>query len=68
MQELEGETIRELVLGRLKRLKEWLKPNPADTTLIKSLKMIYKAAAVLVLIAFSPVILIILLFVFFAAL
>lgn len=68
MQELEGESIREMLVKRLNQLKEWLKPDAKDSTLVTSLKMIYKAVAVLILIAFSPVILIILLFVFFAAL
>jgi hypothetical protein len=68
MQELEGESIREMLVKRLNQLKEWLKPDAEDSTIVTSLKMIYKAVAVLILIAFSPVILIILLFVFFAAL
>jgi hypothetical protein len=68
MQELEGESIREMLVKRLNQLKEWLKPDAEDSTTVTSLKMIYKALAVLILIAFSPVILIILLFVFFAAL
>lgn len=67
MEHLKGEGIKEMIINRFKRLMEWLKPNPADTLLIQSLKMIYKALAVLVLIAFSPVILILLLFAFFAA-
>ena len=68
MQELEGESIRESLIKRLNLFKEWLKPNPADTTLVTSLKMIYKVIAVLLLIVFSPVIFIVLLFIFFAAL
>lgn len=68
MQKLEGEGIRELLIKQINKFKEWLKPNPSDSTLVISLKMIYKVIAVLVLIVFSPVILIILLFVFFAAL
>ncbi len=68
MAELEGEGIKEMIINRLKLLKEWVKPNPNDTLLVQSLKMIYKAIAVLILIAFSPVILVILVFVFFAAL
>ena len=68
MEQLEGESIKEMLISRVKRLKEWLKPNPSDTVLIQSLKMIYKALAVLILIALSPVILIILLLVFVAAL
>lgn len=68
MSELQGEGIQEMVVNRFKRLGEWLKPNPNDTVLIQSLKMIYKAAAVLLLIALSPAIIIVLIFVFFAAL
>jgi hypothetical protein len=66
MEELEGQGFQELLVNKFNQLKEWVKPNPADTTLVKSLKMIYKVIAVLILIAFSPVIIIILALVFFA--
>ncbi len=68
MEELQGESIKEMIVIKFKQFKEWLKPNPNDSMLIISLKMIYKLIAVLLLIAFSPVIIIILIFVFFAAL
>lgn len=68
MAELEGEGLREMVINRFRKLQEWLKPNPVDSTLVQSLKMIYKAIAVLLLIAFSPVIIAILIFVFVATL
>jgi lipopolysaccharide/colanic/teichoic acid biosynthesis glycosyltransferase len=68
MEQLEGEGIKESMIEKLKQFREWLKPNPADSLLIQSLKMIYKAAAVLVLIVFSPVILLIMLIVFFGVL
>ena len=68
MEQLKGEGFKELITNKLKQFKEWLKPNPADSLLIQLLKMIYKAAAVLVLIVFSPVILLVMLFVFFAVL
>ena len=68
MAQLEGKGIKEMIVDRFKKFAEWLKPNPADTVLVQSLKMIYKVIAVLVLIAFSPVILVVLIFVFFAAL
>ena len=67
MQELEGETIMELVRRKMQELKMWLKPNPADSLMIVSLKMIYKALAVVALIAVSPVILLALLLAFLAA-
>lgn len=68
MEQLKGEGFKELIINKLKQFKEWLKPNPADSVLIQSLKMIYKAAAVLAVIVFSPVILLVMLFVFFAVL
>lgn len=68
MQELEGESLREMLVNWLKQFREWLRPSAADSIFVTSIKMIYKAVAVLMVIAFSPVILIVLLFVFFAAL
>lgn len=68
MEKLEGESFSEMLSNRWKQLREWLKPDPSDSLLVQSLKMIYKAIAVLILIALSPVILIILAFVFFATL
>ncbi len=67
MQQLEGEGLKEMVINRFKQLQEWLKPNPADNTLVIGLKMIYKVLAVLVLIAVSPILLVVLTFIFFAA-
>ena len=68
MKQLEGEGIRAMLMSRLKRFMEWLRPNASDSLFIQSLKMIYKAFAVLLLIAFSPVIILLLIFIFFAAL
>ena len=67
MQQLEGEGLKEMVINRFKQLQEWLKPNPADNALVIGLKMIYKILAVLGLIAVSPILLVLLAFVFFAA-
>lgn len=67
MEHLEGEGIRETIINYFKKFKEWLKPNSTDTLLVQSLKMVYKVLAVLILVAFSPVIIIILFFVFLAA-
>ncbi len=67
MQQLEGEGLKEMVINRFKQLQEWLKPNPADNTLVIGLKMIYKVLAVLVLIAVSPILLVVLAFIFFDA-
>ncbi|MBA2746340.1 MAG: hypothetical protein H0U44_08960 [Flavisolibacter sp.] len=52
---------------KIRQLLEWVKPVPEDPVIIKILKLIYKSIAVLLLIAFSPVILVVLIFVFLAA-
>ena len=68
MQQLEGEGLKEMAINRFKQLQEWLKSNPADNTLVIGLKMIYKVLAVRGLIAVSPILLVVLAFIFFAAL
>ncbi len=67
MQQLEGEGLTEMVINRFKQLQEWLKPNPADNALVIGLKMIYKVLAVPGLIVVSPILLVVLTFIFFAA-
>jgi hypothetical protein len=52
---------------KLLQLREWIRPDPNDSHLLKVVKLFYKSIALLVLLAFSPVLLVILLFVFFAA-
>jgi hypothetical protein len=49
------------------KIREWMKPDPADHLLLQIAKMLFKCIALLVLIAFSPVIIVVLLFVFLAA-
>ena len=68
MEQPEGDSLKETILNYFRKFKAWLKPDKADTLIVQSLKMVYKALAVLVLVIFSPVILIILIFVFMAAL
>lgn len=68
MEEQKDESIKETILKYFERFKEWLKPNKEDSLIVQSLKMVYKVLAVLLLIVFSPVIIVILIFVFFAAL
>lgn len=68
MDELEGDGLKETVRKYARNFLEWLKPNKDDSLLVQSLKMIYKVLAVIGLILCSPIILLILLFVFFAAL
>jgi hypothetical protein len=68
MEEMEDGGIKETILKYFQRFKEWLKPNKEDSLIVQSLKMIYKVLAVVLLLVFSPVIIVILIFVFFAAL
>jgi|GEM_PF-2695277 len=49
------------------KLKTWLAPNPADSRLLQIVKLFFKCIAILIMIALSPIIAVVLLFVFFAA-
>lgn len=60
-------SIFELIKRWFVKIREWMKPDPADGLLLQVIKLIYKSIALLILIAFSPVIIIVLLFVFLAA-
>lgn len=51
----------------LAKIREWMKPDPADHLLLQVVKLLYKCIALLILIAFSPVIIVVLFFVFLAA-
>jgi len=57
----------DFIKGWWRSLLEWVKPNPADGLFLKIVKMIFKSIILLILVALSPVILVVLLFVFFAA-
>lgn len=48
----------EIVSSQLKRLKEWVKPDPSDRVMVSVIKTILKSLALLVMLAFSPVMLI----------
>lgn len=64
----QDEGFRDAIKKRITNLREWVKPNPADPLYLTVFKTIYKGIALLVLIALSPVILIILVIIFFATL
>ena len=68
MEKLEGGNFVDLIKDQLTALQEWLKPEPEDNLLLKIIKGIFKALALLVLVILSPVMLVILAFVFFAVL
>ncbi len=67
IEDLEGESFGEIIKRYFNTIKEWVKPDPADPVWKIILKSIYKLIAVLVLVALSPVLLVVLLFVFFVA-
>ena len=64
---LEGRGFIESIKYWLEKLREWVKPNPVDKPLIRVLKLFYKTIVLLVLIALSPVLIVVLVFVFLAA-
>ncbi len=59
--------LQNYVTKKVAELRQWLKPVPTDSLPTKIFKGIYKGLAVLVLTAFSPVIIVILVIAFVAA-
>ncbi|MGD1893196.1 MAG: hypothetical protein ACFB15_21735 [Cyclobacteriaceae bacterium] len=59
--------LQKYISQQITQLKHWLKPDPADSLALKIVKGIYKLLAVLVLTALSPVIIIVLVIAFLAA-
>ncbi|WKN40532.1 hypothetical protein [Tunicatimonas pelagia] len=59
--------LQKYITKQFTQLRQWLRPDPADSVAVKIFKGIYKSLAVLVLTAFSPVIIVILAIAFLAA-
>ena len=59
--------LQDYLANQLRQLRDWLRPVPDDLLFLKIVKGIFKALAVLVLTALSPVILLILIITFLAA-
>jgi hypothetical protein len=51
-------TFSQVLATHFKRLKEWMKPDPDDHLALKIVKTVLKSLAMLVLILFSPVLLV----------
>jgi hypothetical protein len=64
---MEGTGMMDIIRSKWKQFWTWMKPDPKDPLGITILKSIYKLIALLLLVAFSPVILVVLIFVFLAA-
>lgn len=56
------------IKDQLNKLGEWVRPNPEDSHLLQVVKLLFKSIVLLVLLALSPILLVLLLFVFFATL
>lgn len=65
---LEGTGFSDIIRKKLQALKNWMLPDPADAWYLTLLKSVYKFIALLLLVAFSPVIALVLIITFFAAL
>jgi hypothetical protein len=61
------ETFAEFIRKYYDKIKIWVTPDPTDSMFMQIVKLISKSIALLILIAFSPIISVVLLFVFFAA-
>jgi hypothetical protein len=67
---MENSFSKELIILIKKRISEygrWLKPDPRDPLALSIIKSIFKGITTLVLIAFSPVVILILIISFLAA-
>lgn len=62
------EGLRYYLISKLRAFMEWMKPEPADPLAMQIVKSFFKGIVMLVLVALSPAIIVILAFVFLAAL
>ena len=62
----EEKGFRTYIKERLIQIREWIRPDPNDSPLLRVVKLFFKSLVLLVLLALSPALLVIMLFVFFA--
>lgn len=62
-----AKALREYIFQKIRELREWIRPDPADPLILKIGKLFLKSLVLLVLTAFSPVILLLLLIAFVGA-
>ena len=55
-----SEALRNHILKQIRALGQWIKPDPADNLFVQIVKLIFKSIVVLLLTAFSPIVLLIL--------
>lgn len=59
---------RHILRKTLLSIREWVRPKPADPLYLTILKFIYKGIVLLLMVALSPLILVVLIVIFFATL
>ena len=62
-----NESLADFVRKYYNKIKIWVTPDPTDSMVTQIVKLFFKSIALLILIACSPIISVVLLFVFFAA-
>lgn len=62
-----AKALKEYIFQKIRELRDWIKPDPADSLMLKIGKLFLKSLVLLVLTAFSPVILLLLLIAFVGA-
>lgn len=62
-----AKALRAYIFQKIGELREWIRPDPADPLMLKIGKLFLKSLVLLVLTAFSPVILLLLLIAFVGA-
>lgn len=67
MENLFGKEVLLAIKKNLRAYKEWIKPKSIDSLILRIVKTFFKALTTLLLIAFSPVILLILMISFLVA-
>lgn len=67
MNESFAKELQKYVAENIKKLREWMKPDPADHLGMKVIKGFFKSLVILLLLIFSPVICLLLTIAFLAA-
>lgn len=67
MNESFARELQKWIAENIKKIREWIKPDPADSLGMKMIKGFYKSLVILLLLIFSPVICLLLTIAFLAA-
>jgi hypothetical protein len=64
MEQEQNTGVIDFIRSKIKKLQAWMQPDPSDKLLLQIVKFALKCVVLLVLIALSPALLVVLLFVF----